>query len=179
LVHRGRVGAGPQSAQAQPAPAPEAGLAARTRARHADVHAALARGLTVTAISRTLRLDGKTARRYATAATADELTGGARLTRPGLLGPHQDWLQKRWDEGVRSTERLHAGLRDRGYRGNLRRLTARLRQDTAVPAPPPAPAPKKVAGWILTLPGDLADGNRAAPRRSPPAAPNSQPGLPI
>jgi len=145
--------------------APEAGLAARTRARHAEIHAALARGLTITETSRTLGLDRKTVRRYATAATADELTGGARLARPGLLGPHQDWLRQRWEEWVRSTERLHAELRGRGYRGSLRtlrRLTARLRQDTAVPAPPPAPKAKKVASWILTPPGDLADGDRAA-----------------
>jgi hypothetical protein len=43
----------------------------------------------------------------------------------------------------------------RGYRGSLRtlrRLTARLRQDTDVPATPPAPAAKKVASWILTPP---------------------------
>ena len=52
---------------------PRAGLAARTRARHAEIHAALARGLTITEISRTLRLDRKTVRRYATAATADQL----------------------------------------------------------------------------------------------------------
>ena len=147
------------------AAAPEAGLAARTRARHAEIHAALARGLTITEVSRTLGLDRKTVRRYATATTADELTGGARLARPGLLGPHQDWLRQRWDEGIRSTERLHAELRGRGYRGSLRtlrRLTARLRQDTAVPAPPPAPKAKKVASWILTPPGDLTDGDRAA-----------------
>ena len=37
-----------------------------------------------------------------------------------------------------------------------------MRRDTAVPAPPPAPAAKKVASWILTPPGDLADGDRAA-----------------
>jgi transposase len=156
-------GSGPPAEEA--APAAEEGLAARTRARHAEIHAALARGLTITEISRTLRLDRKTVRRYAAAATADELIPGARLTRPALLGPHQDWLRQRWDEGIRSTERLHAELRDRGYQGSLRtlrRLTARLRQDTAVPAPPPAPKAKKVASWILTPPGDLSDGDRAA-----------------
>jgi hypothetical protein len=58
------------------APPPEKGLAARTRARHGEVHAALARGLTITEISRTLRLERKTVRRYATAATADQLIGG-------------------------------------------------------------------------------------------------------
>ena len=121
----------------QAAPVPETGLAARTQARHAQIHAALARGLTITEISRTLRLERKTVRRYATAATADQLIGGARLMRPGLPGPHQAWLRQRWDEGIRSTERLYQELRDRGYQGSmrtLRRLTAQLRRDTAVPA---------------------------------------------
>ncbi len=151
------------SAEETPPP-PEAGLAARTRARHAEVCAALARGLTITEVSRTLRLERKTVRRYATAATADDLISGPRLTRPGLLGPHQAYLRQRWDEGIRSTERLHQELRERGYRGSqrtLRRLTARLRQDTAVPAPPPAPAARKVASWILTPPGKLTEDNRA------------------
>jgi hypothetical protein len=114
---------GPPAGQA--APTPETGLAAR--ARHAQVHAALARGLTLTETSRTLRLDVKTVHRYATAATADQLVGGGRLARSGLLGPHQAYLRQRWDEGLRSTERLHAELRGRGYRGSLRtlrRLTA-------------------------------------------------------
>jgi transposase len=153
---------GPPAQQA--APLPETSLAARTRARHGEVHTALARGLTITEISRTLRLERKTVRRYATAATADQLITGARLSRPGLLGPHQDWLRQRWDEGVRSTGRLHTELRERGYRGSLRtlrRLTAQLRQDTAVPAPPPAPAARKVASWILTPPGKLTDADRA------------------
>ena len=42
----------------------------------------------------------------------------------------------RWDQGIRSTERLHAELRDGGYRGSLRtlgRLTARLRQGHRCP----------------------------------------------
>ena len=79
-------------------PTPDKGVAARTRARHAEVHAALDRGLTITEISRALRLERKTVRRYATAATADQLIGGPRLSRPGLLGPHQTYLRQRWDE---------------------------------------------------------------------------------
>jgi Transposase len=125
----------------------------------------LARGLTLTETSRALQLDPKTVRRYATATTADELAGGARMARPGLLGPHQAWLRQAWDEGIRSTERLYAELRDRGYQGSLRtlrRLTAQLRRDTAVPVPPPAPKAKKVACWLLTPPGDLTGDDRAA-----------------
>ncbi len=91
-------------------------------------------------------------------------TGPARV-QPGLLDPYLPYLHQRWDEGCRSTERLHREVRARGYRGSLRTLrrhTARLRQQTARPAPPPAPASKKVAAWILTPPGNLTDDDRAA-----------------
>jgi transposase len=158
-------GPGPQPPPAAAGPAAETGTASRTCARHEQVHAALARGLTITGVSRTLGLDRKTVRRYATAATPDQLTGGTRLARPGLLDPHQAYLRQRWDDGVRSTSRLHQELRARGYTGSLRtlrRLTAQLRRDTDIPAPPPAPAAKKVARWILTPPGKLTDDDRAA-----------------
>jgi hypothetical protein len=52
------------------APVAENGLAARMRARHAEVHASLACRLGITEISRTLRLERKTVRRYGTATTA-------------------------------------------------------------------------------------------------------------
>jgi hypothetical protein len=102
---------------------------------------------------------------YATAATPDQLVPHARLTRPGLLGSHLTYLHQRWDEGCRSTDKLHEELRTRGYCGSLRTLrrhTAQLRQDTIPPAPPRAPAAKKVASWILTPPGKPTDDHPAA-----------------
>jgi transposase len=167
--HRSCLSEPPQPAPApaaqEAAPVPDGPLAARTRARHAEVHAALARGLTLTQTGRTLGLDRTTVRRYATAATADQLIPDARAARPGLLAPHLPYLRQRWEEGARSTGQLHRELRERGYRGSLRtlrRLTARLRQDAAVPAPPPAPKTRTAASWILTPPGDLTGEDRAA-----------------
>jgi len=154
----------PDDAADEVAPALERPSAARIRARHREIHDALARGLTITDISRTLRLDRKTVRRYATATTCGQLNPDARVARAGLLDPHLPYLHQRWADGVRSTQQLHQELRARGYTGSLRtlrRVTAQLRQATTVPPPPPAPAAKKVARWILTPPGDLADADRA------------------
>lgn len=142
-------------------------MAARIRGRHREVHDALARGMTIIDISRTLSLDRKTVRRYATATTAGELKPDAPVTRAGLLDPHLPYLHQRWADGVRSTERLHQELRARGYAGSLRtlrRVTARLRQATAVSPPPAAPAAKKVARWILTPPGNLTTADRVLAR---------------
>ena len=154
----------PETGPAVPA-APQGQRAQKTSGRHAEIHAALARGLTITQISRTLHLDRKTVRRYATTPDPGDLCSGTRAVQPGLLDPYLPYLHQRWDEGCRSTERLHQEIRARGYRGSLRTLrrhTARLRQDTAPPACPPAPASKKVAAWILTPPGNLTDDDRAA-----------------
>jgi transposase len=160
----------PPPQPAAEAPAEEVGAvlerpsAARIRARHREIHDALARGMTITSISRTLGLDRKTVRRYATATTAGELIPDAPVARAGLLDPHLSFLHQRWADGVRSTQGLHQELRARGYTGSLRtlrRLTARLRQATAVPPPPAAPAAKKVARWILTPPSDLTAADRA------------------
>jgi transposase len=131
----------------------DSALAARTRARHAEVHQAVRRGLTITAIGRDLRLDRKTVRRYASAASAEELIGDERRSRDTILDAHLPYLHKRWDEGCRSTKRLLRELRSRGYRGSertLRRCTAQLRAHSARTTPPPAPKVREVTGWILT-----------------------------
>jgi transposase len=154
------------TAMARTAPAaPEGQRAQNTRDRHALVHAAVARGLTITQISRDLQLDRKTVRRYAAAADPAGMLADAPARQAGLLDPHLAYLHQRWEDGCHSTDQLHAELRARGYRGSLRTLrrrTATLRQGTATPARPPAPGSKKVAAWILTPPGRLTDEHRAA-----------------
>ena len=146
-------------------PVPEGQRAVQARARHAEIHAALGRGLSVTEISRALHLDRKTIRRYAGAAGPSALSADAPAARASVLDPHLPHLHQRWEEGCRNTGQLHQEIRARGYRGSmrtLRRHTAQLRKATASPARPPAPAPKKVASWILTPPGKLTDADHAA-----------------
>ena len=148
-----------------PALAAEGPRAQRTRDRHAQVHAALGHGMNLTQISAVLHLDRTTVRRYATAASPDELLPDGPVRRGGLLDPHLAYLDQRWAEGCHRSDKLLEEIRARGYRGSartLRHCTAPLRKATTCPAPPPVPAPKKVAAWILTPPGSLTAGDRAA-----------------
>ena len=168
---------GPPPPAEQAAAAPETGLAAGTRARHAEIHAALARGLTITEISRTLRLERKTVRRYATAATAEELTGrppdaaGPARPAPGLAAAAMD-------DGMHSTERAHQELRDRGYRGSLRTLRRPPPNCAATPPPPRRRQHPRPGRWPAgRAPRPASSPPATTPRspRSPPAARNSQP----
>jgi transposase len=146
-------------------PAAEGPRALRTRDRHAQVHAALGRGMNLTQISADLHLDRTTVRRYAAATSPDELLPDTPVRRGRLLDPHRSYLDQRWAEGCHRSDKLLEEIRTRGYRGSartLRHYTAPLRKATDRPAPPPAPAPKRVAVWILTPPGSLTADDRAA-----------------
>ncbi|MDQ2874767.1 MAG: transposase, partial [Actinomycetota bacterium] len=96
-----------------PAP-PQGQRAQNTRDRHARVHAAAPRGLIITQISRDLKLDRKTVRRYAAAADPAGLLSVTLARQAGLLDTHLTWLHQRWEEGCHSTGQLHAELRARG-----------------------------------------------------------------
>jgi hypothetical protein len=125
----------------------------------------MSRGQNLTEISRALDLDRRTVRRYARAAAPGELIADTPALRTSLFDPYLAYLQQWWEEGCRSTNRLHQEIRARGYRGSLRTLrrhTAALRQATARAAPPPAPAPRTVTSWILTPPGKLTSGDHTA-----------------
>lgn len=67
------------------------------RARHAEVHAGLARGLTVPEAGRTLRLARKSVR-SATATNVDQLIGGLG-SRSRACSAHRTYLRLGRDEG--------------------------------------------------------------------------------
>jgi transposase len=88
---------------------------ANTRRRHAEIHELVTRGVRLKSISRSLDLDVKTVRRYARAATPDELLT-PNPTRGTQLDHHLPFLTRRWQEGCDNAGRLTRELRERGYR---------------------------------------------------------------
>jgi hypothetical protein len=65
-------------------------------------------------------------RRYARAATADELLT-VSATRRKNLDDHIPYLLKRWEQGCGNSETLHKELTERGYKGSARAVR-RLRK---------------------------------------------------
>lgn len=87
----------------------EGRLVTRTRERHAAIHELLAVGESLHAISRSLSLSRPTVRRFARAASADELLDGA-TGKESKLDPFRPYLHQRWSEGVTDATALHAEL---------------------------------------------------------------------
>jgi transposase len=141
----------------QPGPA-DTRLVIRTRERYAAVQQLLGQGRSISAISRTLRLDRHTVRRFARAADLDELL--AKTTnRITLLDPYQPYLNQRFNDGHTDAAALYREIRAQGYRGSpqtVRRYLQPFRPTRT--APPPAPAAPKireVVRWMLTKPDNL------------------------
>jgi transposase len=139
---------------------------ANTRRRHAEIHELVTRGVRLKSISRSLDLDVKTVRRYARAATPDELLT-PNPTRGTQLDEHLPFLAQRWQDGCDNAGRLTRELRDRGYRGSersVRRLLQTWRTNTTptgAGASPTAPSPRQITGWIMRPDHKQADDDRA------------------
>jgi transposase len=145
---------------AAPPAAPRAGrIADRTRARHAEVHRMLAEGRSYREIAAGLGLARNTARRFARAASPEELLVNDGTGRQGsILDQHEAYLRERWNNGCTNAAMLWQELRDRGYAGgpgHVRHYLARFRASAPVPAPRPA-APKvravtscRYGPWVL------------------------------
>jgi transposase len=143
----------------EPEPAPRAGrLAARTRERHAAIHALLAQHLSLRDIAAELGLSRNTVRRFARATSAEELlVNDGTGRRAKLLDTHADYLAQRWHQGCTDATRLWEELRERGYRGSYATVRDYVRPFRTGDIPP-APAPAKVrqfTGWIMRNPANL------------------------
>lgn len=88
-------------------------LAARTQERFAAIHDLLAAGMSPTRISQTLHLDPKTVRRFARAASIEELLT-ARPARASVLDAYvahlQDWMKRVAAEGAPAMRSFATGL---------------------------------------------------------------------
>ncbi|MFD8494906.1 ISL3 family transposase [Amycolatopsis sp. NPDC059657] len=133
-------------------------LVARTRQRYDDVQGLLAQGYSLGKISRELKLDHSTVRRFARATCVEELLVKA-VNRASKLDRYKPYLNQRWNEGCTDATRLHAEIQARGWRGSVqavRRYVHPFRTTlTAPPVAPTPPKPRQVARWIMTKPDDL------------------------
>ncbi|MFF3160006.1 transposase [Streptomyces sp. NPDC057910] len=139
---------------------PEGARAAAVRQRYADVHALSDRGIGIGRICDRLHLDPKTLRRYARAATVEELLTQPRLGRRALTR-YVPYLNQRWNEGCTDSGRLFRELQELGYRGSdrsVRRWLEPLRSAGAPPARiPEAPTVRQVTAWLTRHPDSLID----------------------
>ena len=124
-----------------------------TRQRHAEVHALLERGMSLHAISKVLQLQRNTVRRYARAATAEEmLTQNPR--RGSQLDPFTDYLAMRWNQECTNAVELTAEIRQRGYQGSersVRDLVSTWRTTPVPPSPAPVrpPTSRQMTMWMM------------------------------
>ena len=139
----------------------ESALVQRTRRRYQQVQALLAQGKGVKPIMRELGLAKETVRRFARAASAEDLLAKTGGRRPSLLDDFKPYLHQRWNAGATNVLQLHAEIKAAGYQGSYAIVRAYLQPFRALgAAPPPVPAPPKarhVASWILRDPATLDD----------------------
>jgi transposase len=137
----------------------------RTRARHPDVRRLLAEGRSYRQVAAGLGLSRNTVRRFARAASPEELLVNDGTGRqPSIPDEHAAYLAERRNAGCTSAAQLHQELRDRGYRGGpgyVRRYLARFRGTVAAPVPAP-PKVRAVTAWIMTRPDRLAADDKAS-----------------
>jgi transposase len=139
----------------------DSALVRRTRERYEAVQALRAEGKGIKAIMRELHLAKETVRRFARAASAEELLAKARGRRPSVLDEFRPYLHQRWNAGCTNVLQLHAEIKAAGYRGSYATVRNYLQQFRALGAAPPAthapPKTRQVASWILRDPAALGD----------------------
>ena len=132
----------------------------RTRARHAAVHELLGQGVGLLECSRRLGWALNTVKRYARAATAEQLQRPPRYGRT-LVDPYREHLRRRLAaEPDVPVTRLLAEIRELGYTGSANLLVRYLNQGRAQ-AERAAPPPRRLVGWIMSRPAELPEHERS------------------
>ncbi|MFI1259135.1 transposase [Streptomyces netropsis] len=162
IAHRSCLSAAASATDTEPPPEPEqpreGKCVTNTHQRHAAVHELHNKRVGTTRIAQILGMDPKTVRRYARAATAEDLIVPAR-SQHSPLRPFQSYLDERWNGGCTDSTRLSEEIRALGYRGTdrtVRRWLERLRASSApVLKVSDVPSTRKVTGWITRHPDNL------------------------
>jgi transposase len=133
------------------------------RARHA-------KGEYLTTIARDLKVNYKTARKYALADECPMMK--AYPPRQRLLTPYEPYLRARWSEGCRNGKQLHREIVAHGFRGSrplvstfvaqLRRAEGDRRPITTPPTAGDPLTPHTAAMLMLRRPERCGEGGRAA-----------------
>jgi transposase len=125
----------------------------------------LAQGNGIKPIMRELGLAKETVRRFARAASVEDLLAKTRDGRPSVLDDFKAHLHQRWNDGCTNVLQLHAEIKAMGYRGGygtVRNYLQPFRALGAAPAPKPTPPKvRDVASWILRHPDSLDDDQQA------------------
>jgi transposase len=125
--------------------------------RYAAIHELLQAGESLHAVSRILSLSRPTVRRFARAASADELMDGA-TGKESKLDSFKPYIHQRRNEGVTDAAALHAELQQRGFAGSVRtvrRYVAPFRQAAAPDPAPAVPKTRQITRWLLSRPEHL------------------------
>jgi hypothetical protein len=111
-------------------------IATRTRGRYAAVHDLLADGQSIRSIADRLGIARGTVRRFARAATVEELlVNNGTGRRRSMLEEFKPYLHQRWNAGCTNAARLFDEITDRGYTGG-----AQICASTCAPSEQPASA---------------------------------------
>jgi len=156
----------------EPAPAPagqtppavaqspaEKKIVTRMRDHYDAVQHLHGQGLSKAAIGRKLGLHPATVRKFATAASIDDLIAKTEQ-RTHLVDPYTAHLHQRWREGERNATQLFREIQQLGYRSGELAVQRYLHQfrhgrgHAARPAGKP-PTVRQVTSWIMTHPDDL------------------------
>ncbi|GAA4923453.1 DNA-directed RNA polymerase subunit N (RpoN/RPB10) [Nonomuraea thailandensis] len=150
-------------------------IATRTRERHAAVHGLLEQGQGLREIARLLSLGRNTVRRFARAASPEDLlvhNGTGR--RPKNLESYDSYLRRRWTEGCTNAELLYQELGALGYHGSSTTVRQYVRPcvTECLPHRHPRGRPRSVRppAGSCAIPLTSTSTNTASSRNSPPPA---------